>query len=145
MDQTADSPRYQRVPGTHLRSRFTWLVVVPAGFAFVPWGMFFLQDRAPEVRLATVALLPLLGLLAVPGYRWLTRDRVLLLPYLPAAAVALTFVALTFEQFAAAAFGQPGGEFLWIFVMLGLGFVQPLLTVAGGLLSFVRVSPGPIC
>lgn len=131
---------FDPVPGTHLGHRFMWLVVVPTGFTFGPWVLTYFPDRSGTTTLVAVAFLPLAGVVPVLIYRWLSPERVLLLPYLPYALAAAVFAATMLDLIAAMA-QEPYGDFMPV-VQFAIGFFQPGLVVVGGIYSFVAISEG---
>ena len=124
--------------GSYLRNRFTWLVVIPVGFGFAAWLVLLVPTGFSPANLAVSAVLPLLGMLAVLVYKRMSRDRVLLIPYLPFAIAGVAFAALMFDL-AVAVSHEPDGAFIPIF-QLGVGFIEPWLALIGGLISFLAVS-----
>lgn len=129
---------FDPIRGVHPGRRFTWLVVVPTGFAFGPWVLTSVPDELGPVAQVVLAFLPLAGVAPVVVYRWLTRERVLLLPYLPYALAATAF-AVTMLDLIVAVAREPDGAFIPV-VPFTLGFFQPALVVIGGLFSFVAIS-----
>lgn len=125
------------VPGVRPGRRFSWLVVVPTAFAFGPWVLTAVPHELGLVAQVVLALLPLAGVAPVLAYRWLTRERVLLLSYLPYALAATAF-AVTMVDLIVAIAREPNGAFIPV-VPFTLGFFQPALVVVGGIVSFVLV------
>lgn len=127
----------------HPGCRFVFLVIVPTGFALVPWALVLSPETLPGVPFVFVGGLPLLGLLPVLGYRWLTLEQVWVLPYVPAAAIPGFLVALTVDDVVAAILNEPGSEYLLMALIPILVLTQPVFILAGGLTSFLFVNGRP--
>lgn len=132
---------YGRAPDLRYGNRFVCLAVLPTGFAFGPWVMSYLPAEGEVAPLVVSAFLPSLGLVSVLVYRVVSRDRVLLWPYLPYAFAAVVF-AVSMVDLAAEVARDPGAAYIPI-VQLGIGLVQPVLALVAGVYCFVRVSDGP--
>ncbi|RNL78574.1 hypothetical protein [Nocardioides marmorisolisilvae] len=133
-----DRNQYEIVPGTRLANRFLWLVVVPTGACLAVWAVVILgTSNAPIGSAILAALCPVAGLACVVGYRWLTRDVVKLVAYLPVALGALVFGPSIIELGYEVA-REPDGAFIPV-LPYGVGFLLPFVAFACGLAAFTRV------
>lgn len=132
--------RFHKVPGTARGDRFLWLVVVPTVCAFMWWLLIFAgsgggpSPRAIEIQMDVAGTVPMLGLVAVVGYRWLTQDLVRLLIHVPYGVVAAVF-AVSMIQLAPEVAAEPDGAFIPV-VQVASGFLLPWVALACGLVSF---------
>lgn len=114
-----------------------WLVTVPTGFGFGPWVLLFTPAGSGTAKITVAAFIPLVGLLPVIVYGWVSLDRVHLWPYVPLALAAIGF-ARSMIDLAVAAAREPDGAFIPL-IPVTVGFIQPWLALGGGSISFIAV------
>ncbi len=124
-------------------NRILWLVLVPTFFAVLTWILLFVVGEWTAQRLNVAALVPLACLAPPPAYRWLSRDRIPLWPFLPLTLAIGGFTAATLDLAAAVAV-EPDGAFIPV-ITVGIGFILPAVAAACGITGVVvagRRDPG---
>ncbi len=129
-------------PDTVYLPRMVWLLVAPLGASFFPWLVVASNVTLDIGSWGTclLASVPLLGALAALVYGLVASEPVRWWPLAPYALSAAAFL-----YFLVSVLNITDGDGLEFFPVLVIGLFQPFLALAGGVISFVWISPYRRC